>query len=163
MELTGYMKLLLWVQTKAAPGASPPDDMAIFVAINKLDTWGRTVPFEGMAGNHEDSVTRGYCRVSRRELDVEESTEYHPVLSGTSHLPLGPHEVVRVDIALYPSSTYFAARESLELIISSDEIIPSPPYIKDVGINRGTHIVHCGADYDSHLLIPIISSPGQGH
>jgi hypothetical protein len=63
---------------------------------------------------------------------------------------------VPVDVALYPSSTVFAAGESLELIISSDEIIPSPPYRKDVSINRGIHVIHCGGDYDSHLLVPVI-------
>ena len=157
VELTGYMKLRLWVQAKATGAGSPPDDMAVFVAVTKIDVQGRTVPFEGMAGNHEDAVTRGYCRVSRRELDVAESTEYHPVLSGTSHWPLKPNEIVPVEIALYPSSTFFAASESLELIISSDEIIPSPPYIKDASINRGTHVVHCGGDFDSYLLIPVIT------
>lgn len=159
MELTGYMKLRLWVEARAGPRAAshPPDDMAIFIAVNKVDRDDRTVHFEGMAGNHADSVTRGYCRVSRRELDVAESTEYHPVLTGTSHRPLTPNEIVPVEIALYPSSTFFAAGESLELIVASNEIIPSPPYIKDASINRGTHLVHCGGEFDSHLMIPIIS------
>src|SRR5262245_14168665 len=40
-ELTGYMKLRLWVQAKASSASSPrPDDMAIFVAVNKLDDSG---------------------------------------------------------------------------------------------------------------------------
>lgn len=157
-ELTGYMKLRCWVQAKTAQGASSPspDDMAIFVAVNKLDDRGRTVHFRGSVGNHKDMVTRGFCRVSRRELDVEASTDYQPVLKGTTHLPLEPNQIVPVEIELYPSSTLFAAGESLELIISSNEIIPSPPYVKDVSINRGIHVVHCGDDCDSHLLVPII-------
>ena len=157
-ELTGYMKLRLWVQTNATPGAPlpPPDDMAIFAAVNKLDRHGRPVHFMGSVGNDRDMVTRGFCRVSRRELDAEESTEYQPVIRGTSHLPLAPNQIVPVDIALYPSSTFFAAGESLELILSSNEIIPSRPYFKDVSMNRGTHVIHCGGDFDSHLLIPII-------
>jgi putative CocE/NonD family hydrolase len=163
-ELTGYMKLRLWVQAKAGPGATspPPDDLAIFVAVNKLDDRGRTVHFLGSVGNCKDMVTRGFCRVSRRELDVEESTDYQPVLSGTTHLPLEPCQIAPVDIELYPSSTFFAAGESLELIISSNEIIPSPPYVKNVSINRGIHVVHCGGDYDSHLLVPIIPLPSPG-
>ena len=163
-ELTGHMKLRLWVQAKAYPGASspPPDDMAIFVAANKLDDRGRTVHFLGSVGNSEDMVTRGFCRVSRRELDVEESTDYQPVLAGTTQLPLEPNQIVPVDIELYPSSTFFAAGESLELIISSNEIIASPPYVKDVSINRGIHVVHCGGDYDSYLLVPIVPAPSPG-
>jgi putative CocE/NonD family hydrolase len=160
-ELTGYMKLRLWVQAKAAPGdLSPPDDLGIFVAVNKLDECGRTVHFRGSVGNRKDMVTRGFCRVSRRELDVAESTDYQPVLTGTSHQPLAPHQIVPVEIELYPSSTFFAAGESLELIIASSEIIPSPPYIKDVSMNRGIHVIHCGGEYDSHLLVPIIPPPG---
>ncbi len=157
-ELTGYMKLRLWVQAKAGRGASssPPDDMAIFAAVNKLDARGRSVHFHGSVGNRNDMVTRGYCRVSRRELDLEESTDYQPVLTGTTHLPLEPEQIVPVDIELYPSSTFFSAGESLQLIISSDEIIPSPPYQKDVSVNRGRHVIHYGGDYDSHLLVPIV-------
>jgi putative CocE/NonD family hydrolase len=162
-ELTGYMKLRLWVQAKVAPGASspPPDDMAIFVAVNKLDERGRTVRFLGSVGNREDMVTRGFCRVSRRELDVGQSTDAQPVLTGRSHMPLAPSQIVPVDIALYPSSTFFAAGESLELIVSSDEIIPSPPYRKDVSFNRGIHVFHCGGDFDSHLLVPIIPAASR--
>jgi predicted acyl esterase len=153
-ELTGHMKLRLWLQAKAAPGDSPPPgDMAIFVAVNKLDEHGRTVRFRGSVGNPDDMVTRGFCRVSRRELDPKESTEYQPVLTGTSHQPLEPNQTVPVEIELYPSSTFFAAGESLELIVSANEIIPSPPYRKDVSFNRGIHVIHCGGDYDSYLLV----------
>jgi putative CocE/NonD family hydrolase len=156
-EVTGCMKLQLWVQAKGiSESALPPDDMAIFVAVNKLDVQGRTVYFLGSVGNRKDMITRGFCRVSRRELDVAESTDDQPVLKGTSHMPLKPSDIVSVDIALYPSSTFFAAGESLELIISSDEIISSPPYRKDVSFNHGIHVLHCGAGCDSHLLVPVI-------
>lgn len=157
-ELTGYMKLRLWVEARTAPGdRAPPDDMAMFVAVSKRDAEGRPVPFRGSVGNANDMVTRGFCRVSRRELDAVQSSDFRPVLSGTSHKPLAPGEVVPVDIALYPSSTFFAAGETLELIVASDEIIPSPPYRKDVSFNRGTHVIHCGGACDSHLLVPVIS------
>jgi predicted acyl esterase len=81
------------------------------------------------------------------------------VLIGTSHLPLAPDQIVPVDVELYPSSTFFAGGESLELIIASSEIIPSPPYRKDVSVNRGIHVIHCGGDYDSHLLVPVVPPP----
>ena len=99
-------------------------------------------------------VTRGYCRVSRRELDPAESTEWHPVQKGASEQKLKAGEIVPVDIALYPSSTFFAAGETLQLIVASHEIIPSPPYFKDESLNRGTHVLHFGGEYDSHLLVP---------
>jgi predicted acyl esterase len=101
-------------------------------------------------------VTRGFCKVSRRELDSVESTEWHPVLGGTSELKLNPGEIVPVDIELYPSSTFFSAGEHLQLIIASDEIIPSPPYHKSVDCNHGKHVLHFGGEYDSYLLVPRI-------
>ena len=101
-------------------------------------------------------VTRGDCRVSRRGLDAVESTEWHPVQSGTSEQRLKTGEIVCVDIELYPSSTFFSAGETLQLIIASNEIIPSPPYRKDVSCNHGKHVLHFGGNYDSHLLVPKI-------
>jgi len=158
-ELSGYMKLRVWVE--ARPGKADeisPDDMAIFVAINKLDRDGNAVYFNGSVGNKRDMVTRGDCRVSRRELDPVESTEWHPVQIGTSELKLKAGEIVPVDIELYPSSTVFSAGETLQLITASNEIIPSPPYRKDVSCNHGEHVLHFGGKYDSHLLVPRIAA-----
>ncbi|MEM7033594.1 MAG: CocE/NonD family hydrolase [Chloroflexota bacterium] len=156
-ELSGYMKLRVWVEARPEnAGAGQPDDMAMFVAVNKLDGQSNTVHFYGSVGNDQDMVTRGCLRVSRRELDTAESTEWNPVLSGRSEQKLKAGDVVPVDIALYPSSTFFVAGESLQLILSSDEIIPSPPYKKSVDFNRGQHVLHFGGTYDSHLLVPII-------
>ena len=101
-------------------------------------------------------VTRGFCKVSRRELDPVESVAWHPVLKGTSEQKLKAGEIVPVDIELYPSSTFFAIGEGLQLIIASHEIIPSPPYQKDVSCNRGKHVLHVGGSYDSYLLVPKI-------
>jgi hypothetical protein len=103
-------------------------------------------------------VTRGWCRASRRELDPAESTEWHPVQKGASEQKLKAGEIVPVDIELYPSSTFFSVGESLQLIIASDEIVPSVPYRKDASCNHGKHVLHFGGNYDSHLLIPEIPS-----
>ena len=103
-------------------------------------------------------VTRGCSRVSRRELDPVESTEWHPVLKGESEQKVKAGETVPVDIELYPSSTFFAAEETLQLIISSSEIIPSPPYKKNVECNFGKHVLHIGGEYDSYLQVPMIPS-----
>ncbi len=99
-------------------------------------------------------VTRGWCRVSRRELDAVESTEWHPGQSGAREQKLKADDSVPVDVALYPSSTFFAAGETVQLIVAPREIIPSPPYIKDASFNRGTHVLHCGGEYESYLLVP---------
>ena len=156
-ELSGYMKLKIWVEARPEKaGEISPDDMVIFIAVNKLDRDGNTVYFIGAAGNTKDLVTRGFCKVSRRELDPDESTEWHPVQKGTSEKLLKPGEIVPVDVEMYPSSTFFEAGETLQLIIASDEIIPSPPYRKSAVINSGIHVLHLGGKYDSYLLVPKI-------
>jgi len=161
-ELSGYMKLRMWVE--ARPGSAnqeASDDMALFVAVNKLDQDGNPVHFYGSVGNTKDMVTRGYCRVSYRELDPVESTDWHPVQKGARKQNLKLGEIVPVDIALYPSSTFFEAGESMRLIVASSEIIASPPYIKDASFNRGTHVIHYGGEYDSYVLVPKVENRGQ--
>jgi len=157
IELSGYMKLRVWVETRPGnAGEVSSDDMAMFIAVNKLDRDGNTVHFNGSVGNKSDMVTRGCCRVSRRELDPVESTEWHPVQKGASEQKLKAGEIVPVDVELYPSSTFFSVGETLQLIIASDEIIPSPPYRKDASCNHGKHVFHFGGRYDSYLLVPKI-------
>jgi putative CocE/NonD family hydrolase len=158
-ELSGYMKLRVWVEARLGKaGEAQPDDMVMFIAANKLDHDGNPVHFYGSVGNKRDMVTRGFCKVSRRELDPVESTEWQPVLKGASEQKLKAAEIVPVDIELYPSSTFFAQGETLQLIVSSDEIIPSPPYKKDASCNHGMHVLHFGGTYDSYLLVPAIPS-----
>ena len=157
IELSGYMKLRVWVEARPGnAGEVSSDDMAMFIAVNKLDRDGNTVHFNGSVGNKSDMVTRGCCRVSRRELDPVESTEWHPVQKGASEQKLKAGEIVPVDVELYPSSTFFSVGETLQLIIASDEIIPSPPYRKDASCNHGKHVFHFGGRYDSYLLVPKI-------
>ena len=161
-ELSGYMKLRIWVEVRPKnTGEISPDDMAMFVAVNKLDCDGNAIHFNGSVGNKRDMVTRGDCRVSRRELDPIESTEWHPVQKGESEQSLNAGEIVPVDIELYPSSTFFSAGETLQLIIASDEIIPSPPYRKSVECNHGRHAIHFGGEYDSYLLVPKVPAINQ--
>jgi len=162
IELSGYFKLRVWVEARPErEGENSPDDMAMFIAANKLDADGNTVHFNGSVGNAKDMVTRAWFRVSRRELDPVESTEWHPVLKGTSEQKLKAGEIVPVDIELYPSSAFFSAGETLQLIISGSEIIPSPPYKKDASFNHGKHVLHLGGKYDSYLLVPKISSKAE--
>ncbi len=156
-ELTGYLKLKLWVESQASvKGEKGPVDMNIFSGIKKYNAQGKEVTFYGSVGIDWDVVTRGCLKVSRRKLDEQQSTEWHPVYENTSHQWLSTNEIVPIDIALYPQSTFFYQGESLELIISSKEIIPSRPYQKSTAVNEGLHVIHAGGTYDSYLLIPVI-------
>ncbi|MEM8615028.1 MAG: CocE/NonD family hydrolase [Cyanobacteria bacterium P01_H01_bin.105] len=156
-ELTGYMKLRLWIEARSGnTNKETPDDIGLYIAVNKLDKDKKSVHFYGSVGNSKDMVTRGWGRASLRELNPVESTEWNPVLSADRELKLKPGEIVPLDIALYPSSTFFAAGDALQLIVSPREIIPSPPYFKDVSFNRGLCVIHVGGNFDSHLLVPKI-------
>jgi hypothetical protein len=72
--------------------------------------------------------------------------------------PLTPGEIVAVDVEILPSSTLFRAGESLELVVQGADLFEHPAlghaYSQDV--NRGTHTIHTGGEYDSHLLVPRI-------
>ncbi len=74
--------------------------------------------------------------------------------NGAREQTLKAGEIVPVDIALYPSSTFFKAGETVQLIVTPYEIIPSPPYVKDASFNHGAHVLHFGGEYDSNLLVP---------
>src|SRR5581483_7662783 len=66
-ELTGHMKLHLWVEAVGA------DDMDLFVAIQKIDRDGSLVPFVFYAMLENGPVALGWLRISHRELDPTRS------------------------------------------------------------------------------------------
>jgi uncharacterized protein len=152
-ELTGHMKLRLWVAT------SEGDDMDLFVAIHKLDTAGQQVPFAFFAVYDDGPVALGWLRVSHRELDPVRSTEYQPWLLHQRELRLKPGEFVPVDIEILVSSTLFRKGESLRLVIQGRDfykLTPKGPMIAHGPLrNTGNHLIRTGVSYDSHLLVPV--------
>ncbi|MEM8591174.1 MAG: CocE/NonD family hydrolase, partial [Pseudomonadota bacterium] len=102
-ELTGNMKLKLWVE---ADGAR---DMDLFVAIKKYDAQGQEVTFYAKAGYTRAPVALGWLRVSQRALDPALSTPAQPVLTHANRQPLSRGEIVPVEIEILPSSTLFRA------------------------------------------------------
>ena len=153
-ELTGHMKLKLWVQPKGS------DDMDLFVAIQKIDRSGEIVPFQFL-GNHEDGpVALGWLRVSHRELDEERSTPYQPFYRHQREMKLKDGEIVPVDIEIWPSGTLFEGGEKLRIVVQGSDICTYPDDMNTNGhtstVNRGEHIIHTGGKYDSHLLVPVI-------
>jgi hypothetical protein len=153
-ELTGYMKLKLWVQTDGG------DDMDLFVALEKIDRAGYLVPFP-FFGNHDDgAVALGWLRVSHRELDPDKSTPYQPYHKHQRELKLEPGEIVPVEIEIWPSSTLFEPGEKLRVVVQGSDIYNYPEEIHSNGhtatVNRGMHMIHTGGNYDSYLLVPVI-------
>jgi predicted acyl esterase len=151
-ELTGPMVLKLWVAARNS------DDLDIFVAIRKLDRRGQEVHFCGKDGHRQGVVAMGWLRVSERHQDPERSTPWRPYLTHTRSEKVTPGEVIPVDIEILPSSTYFAAGESLRLVISGRDIVEHARFGHDDSINQGFHEIHAGDARPSHLLIPLAHS-----
>jgi predicted acyl esterase len=171
-ELTGYMKVKLWVSAKDA------DDMDLFIMTKKfagpcdVDTpicrsleelfgkdriaKGNEIRFRGLAGLSDDMAARGQMRVSQRELDEKLSTLWQPVQKYQGEKKLTPGEIVPVEIALLPSSTLFRKGESLRLYIQGHCPVDTPLMFYDWLINKGRHVIYTGGKYDSYLQIPVI-------
>lgn len=153
-ELTGHMKLKLWVQ------AVHGDDMDLFLAIQKIDRFGETVPFAFDCVHEDGPLALGWLRVSHRELDEERSTPYQPVLKHQRELKLGAGEIVPAEIEIWPSSTLFERGEKLRMIVAGTDIAMYPgqryTYAHTATVNRGEHVIHTGGRYDAHLLVPVI-------
>ena len=156
-EVSGFMNLRLWVEVRPeSEGGRCPDDMILCVVADKLDENGKSVRFNGTIGISNDVVTRGYLRVSRRDIDSTHSTPWRVELSGRSEQPLHPGDIVPIDVTLQPSATYFREGERLRLVVASYEPCPSPVFTKDLTANFGTHILHFGGKYDACLSLPVI-------
>ena len=155
-ELTGNMKLKLWVQ------ADGSDDMDLFIALKKYDTEGDEVTFFGKAGYTRTPVALGWLRVSQRELDRQRSTSAQPFLAHARSLPLAQNEIVPAEIEILPSSTRFLPGEVLEVAIRGTDHFKHEALAHEKTVNEGAHIIHMGGEYDSHLLVPIVNpSPSR--
>ena len=155
-ELTGNMKLKLWVS------ADDTDDMDLFIGIKKFDRRGNEVFLPDFNHLEDGQVASGWLRVSHRELDPVKSTPYQPVLKHKRLLKLNKDEIVPVEIEILPSSIFLKSGESLVLVIKGSDIIiddnmtGSRGYGHTDTVNKGTHSVYAGGEYDSFLLIPVI-------
>ena len=149
VEITGYMKLHLWVE------ADGHDDMDMFVNIQKLDTKGEWLPVSVLGEPHPG--TWGKMRVSHRALDEEKSTHFQPIQSHLKEEKLQPGEIVPVDIELVPISRFWHKGQSLRIQVAGRYIREGwfEPLFWDTD-NHGNHIIHSGGEYDSYLQIPVI-------
>jgi predicted acyl esterase len=148
-ELTGYMKLRLWVE------AEGHDEMDLFVAVQKLDKNGKWLPVNVLGAPHPGCP--GKLRVSLRETDKEKSTEFQPIHPYNNPQKLKPGEIVPVDIEIWPSSRIWHPGEQLRVEVMGhyERIDWFEPFTWHTD-NKGKHIIHSGGKYDSHLLVPYI-------
>lgn len=155
-ELTGHMKLRLWLEAR---GSSDAD---VFVAVQKLDPGGAPVGFTFYAFYDNGPVALGWLRASHRALDPERSTAWQPVHPHDREEPVPEGEAVALEIELWPSATLFRAGESLRLIVQGSDIytdaLPNLPFARHQRTrNAGSHVLRTGGEYDAHLLVPVIA------
>ena len=190
-ELTGYMKLHLWVS------APDHDDMDLAVRVEKLSRDGQPLP--DRTGNI--IAATGLMRVSMRQLDEARSTEAEPYYTFTTEQKLKPGEIVPVEIEIWPMGLYFDEGEILQLTVgayqpanaaipfgSASISVPREGYTfmpgqpvdmitvggnatqcadpTDVVVspathNAGRHRIYTGGQYDSYLYVPEIPNGAQ--
>lgn len=148
-ELTGYMKLRLYVQ------AADYDDMDLFVNVQKLSTTGKFLPIT-LFGEPHPGVW-GKLRVSRRRLDEKLSTDYCPVQAHVDEQKLKPGEIVPVDIELVPTSRFWHKGQQIRVQVAGRYIREDwfEPLIWDTD-NHGDHILHTGGEHVAFLQIPVV-------
>jgi predicted acyl esterase len=148
-EITGYMKLRLWVE------AEGHDDMDLFVTVQKLDKEGNWLPVSVLEEPHPGAW--GTLRVSRRALDEKLSTHYQPVQAHQKEEKLSPGEIVPVEIEIWPHSRIWHRGERLRVRVAGRYIREGwfEPLMWDAD-NKGRHVIHAGGQYDAYLQIPVI-------
>lgn len=148
-ELTGYLKLRLWV------AAEVYDDMDMFINIQKLSTKGEFLPIT-LFGEPHPGVW-GKMRVSRRKLDEKLSTSFNPVQAHSCDEKLKPGEIVPVDIEINPTSRIWHKGQKIRVQIAGRYIRENwfEPIMWDTD-NKGRHLIYTGGEYDSYLQIPVI-------
>jgi predicted acyl esterase len=151
-ELTGYMKLRLWVEAEAA------DDLDLFIYVQKLDRRGKFLPNPILRCPHPGA--QGWLRVSHRELDPACSTPSEPYLTHRRIQLLLPKEIVPVEIGIWPTSMVWHPGQQLRVIVTGHYMETRGPdwweSFRYESLDRGTCIIHTGGRYDSHLLVPRI-------
>jgi predicted acyl esterase len=148
-ELTGYMKLRLYVSAESY------DDMDLFINVQKLSTAGVFLPIT-LFGEPHPGVW-GKMRVSRRKLDEKLSTDYCPVQAHTCDEKLKPGEFVPVDIEINPTSRFWHKGQQIRVQIAGRYIREGwfEPLFRNTD-NKGRHIIWTGGEYESYLQKPVI-------
>ena len=109
-EITGYMKLRLWVE------ALDHDDMDLAVTVEKRRPNG--LKYKYTLGPGMDTAATGYIRVSLRALDEKRSAEERPFQSMAREEKLQRGEVVPVDILIWPMGLLFKKGDILRVNVT---------------------------------------------
>ncbi|KAF4452213.1 putative acyl esterase [Fusarium austroafricanum] len=151
------------------------DDMDFYVTLEKLDANGEVmmnlnIPWKGIPKSSFEEMTSqekievvvyrgpmGVLRASHREIDEDKSM--HP------HWPFHPHEKVekikpgtsvRLDIGIWAMGIEYEAGESIRAVVCGRNIGVSNFGSLEHLDNHGKHVVYCGAENASHVILPFV-------
>lgn len=113
-ELLGFPYLVLEVSTTAK-------DVDIFLTMTNIAPDGKLVELEGNHGERSVSVTRGYMRLSHRELDTQRSTEHLVILSQKEPAPVEPHKRYSIKLPVHPTSMVFEKGHRIQIEIGGQD------------------------------------------
>ncbi|KAK4501153.1 hypothetical protein PRZ48_006959 [Zasmidium cellare] len=152
LEVLGFPYLELEVATAAK-------DMDIFVTLINVAPDGNLVVFEGNHAEPSVSVTRGYMRLTHRELDKERSTERLVILAHDNPLPVVPNERYKIKVPIQPTSMIFEKGHKIRIEIGARDSDTLLGVMRHEGGDRtgdrfaGTNTIFQG----SKLVLPFVS------
>ncbi|KAH8425125.1 CocE/NonD family hydrolase [Aspergillus melleus] len=154
------------------------DDFVVFVILRKKDKDGKPLmhlnfPIHATPVDAIDEIPKadqaslnlhlgsmGVLRASHRAFD--ESKSIHPQFPFHPHTKqekVNPGTIVKLEIGIWAMGVDFDAGESISLRVSGQ--FPSIAEYKtwskprpEHELNKGKHVVHCGGDYPSCLILP---------
>ena len=177
-RLAGLPKAVLYVSTLEA------EDMDIYVLLRKLDSKGNAlvnlnIPWssiadQGVSRDRIDEIPKqnmnnlmfhvgslGILRASRRRIDetrsIHENYPFHPHDRDEF---LAPGEVVKMEIGIWAIGVEYEAGESIRVEVHGmspllrGEFEMNNPFAEMT--SRGTHRVHIGGDFPSHVVLPFV-------
>jgi predicted acyl esterase len=153
MEVIGPMKLTLFVSLEGI------DDANLFIGIQKFHD-GEEVDFEGSYGFANDVVSKGFMKVSLSEINEKDSLFYQPEHDFNRQKTIASDEIIKIEISLLPSATFFRQDDELRLVIQG---VPLLKYGKFHQIGEyeksaaGKCHIWSSGRYPSALLVPMLS------
>ena len=170
-EITGPSAVKLFVSSSTI-------DADLFVVLRVLAPDLKEIVFQGAIDPHTP-IGQGWLRASHRKLDKKLSKPYRPYHTHDRKQPLGPGEVVELDIEIWPTSIVIPAGHRIALTIRGkdyeyggasggrlsnfkNELSGCGPFLHDDPQDRppeifgGTTALHFGRSRASYLLLPII-------
>lgn len=169
-EITGPSAVKLFV-------SSSTTDADVFCVLRVYAADDREVVFQGALDPHTP-IGQGWLRASHRKLDPELSTPERPYHMHTEAQPLVPHEIVELEVEIWPTCIVIPAGYRIALTIRGKDyeyggpparlanlknaLTGCGPFLHDdvtdrpVSVFGGTTTLHAGKEMPSSLLLPVI-------